>query len=186
MIYEAWFKFNGIDSRSLVIRRAKLDEIAAWLDGSGEMIFSTEPDKVYHVMIANKISISQMMRTFQKFMVTMDTQPFKTAVNARSDIRTLTAPTLLRNRGTVFSEPTLTLYGSGDIVLTIGDKAFPLKGVDGFITIDSVRMEVYKGEESRNSSFGAAAFPRLGVGENPIRWTGNVEKIVIEPKWRWL
>ncbi|MEI3506550.1 MAG: hypothetical protein V8Q32_03495 [Anaerotignum faecicola] len=50
-----------------LIKRAKLDEVAAWLVGSGEMTFSTEPDKVYRVMIANKISIAQMMRVFQKF-----------------------------------------------------------------------------------------------------------------------
>ena len=40
-----------------LIKRAKLDEVTAWLVGSGEMTFSTEPDKVYRVTIANKISI---------------------------------------------------------------------------------------------------------------------------------
>lgn len=150
------------------------------------MIFSAEPDKIYHVTLSNKISIAQMMRTFQKFMVTMDTQPFKTAVNARSDIRTLTAPTALRNRGTVFSEPELTLYGNGDITLTINETAFPLYGVTDFLTIDSARMEVFRGAENCSSSLGGAAFPRLEVGENRISWMGNVEKIVIDPKWRWL
>ena len=29
-------------------------------------------------------------------------------------------------------------------------------------------------------------FPRLEVGNNEISWTGNVEKIEIEPRWRWL
>ena len=41
-----------------LIKRAKLDEVTAWLVGSGGMTFSTEPDKVYRVTIANKITAS--------------------------------------------------------------------------------------------------------------------------------
>lgn len=112
-----------------LIKRAKLDEITAWLVGSGEMTFSTEPDKVYRVTIANKISIAQMMRVFQKFQVVMDTQPFKYSVNAAGDALELTAPTTIRNSGTVYSEPLITVYGSGDITLTINGADFPLHGV---------------------------------------------------------
>lgn len=167
-------------------KRAKLDEVAAWLVGRGEMIFSTEPDKVYKVMIFNKISISQMMRTFQKFMVTMNTQPFKYSVNAFGDTLELTTATKVRNSGSVYSEPIITVYGSGDITLTINEKDFPLYGVDGDITIDSEMMEVFKGTENQNSRYGGEDFPRLEVGENAISWTGNVTKVVIEPRWRWL
>ena len=167
-------------------KRAKLDESAAWLVGSGEMIFSTEPDKVYQVMISNQVSISQMMRMFQKFMVTMDTQPFKYSVNAFNDALELTAPTKIKGKGSVYAEPIITVYGSGDITLTINKKDFPLYGVDGSITIDSEMMEVFKGNVNQNSKYVAVEFPRLEVGENEISWTGNVEKVEIHPKWRWL
>lgn len=167
-------------------RREKLDEVAAWLVGSGEMIFSTEPDKVYQVMISNQVSISQMMRMFQKFMVTMDTQPFKYSVNAFNDALELTVPTKIKSRGTIYSEPIITVYGAGDITLTINEKDFPLYSVEGSITIDSEMMEVFKGNTNQNSKYGAVEVPRLEVGENEIGWTGNVEKVEIHPKWRWL
>ncbi len=167
-------------------KRARLDEIAAWLVGSGEMQFSTEPDKVYRVTISNKISITQMMRTFQKFMVTMDTQPFKYNINPIADELTLTAPTIIRNGGTVYSEPIITVYGSGNITLNINGVDFPLYGVSEYITIDSEMMEVFKGNVSQNSKYGGDGFPRFEVGENAIGWTGNVSKIEIQPKWRWL
>lgn len=167
-------------------KRAKLDEVAAWLVGSGDMVFSTEPDKVYKVMISNKISISQMMRTFQKFMVTMDTQPFKYSVNAFGDTLELQKAAKVLNIGTVYSQPIITVYGSGDITLTINDIDFPLYSVDGSITIDSEMMEVFKGDINQNSKYGALDFPRLEVGENSISWTGNVKKVEIHPKWRWL
>ncbi len=169
-----------------LIKRAKLDEVAAWLVGSGEMTFSTEPDKVYRVMIANKISIAQMMRVFQKFQVILDTQPFKYSVNAAGDALELTAPTTIRNSGTVYSEPLITVYGSGDITLTINGADFPLYGVQGSITIDSEMMEVFKGNTNQNGKYGGAEFPRFEVGKNEIRWTGNVSKIKIQPRWRWL
>ena len=232
MIHEAWFTFNGIDSREMgvivtampetvraerrgesitvagrngslhtdegvyesydrtmecaLIKRAKMDEITAWLVGSGEMTFSTEPDKVYRVMIANKISIAQMMRVFQKFQVILDTQPFKYSVNAAGDALELTAPTTIRNSGTVYSEPLITVYGSGDITLTINGADFPLYGVQESITIDSEMMEVFKGNANQNGKYGGVDFPRFEVGKNEISWTGNVSKIKIQPRWRWL
>lgn len=169
-----------------VIKRAKINEIAAWLVGRGKMTFSTEPDKAYDVTISNKISITQMMRTFQKFMVTMDTQPFKYSVNDFGEKQELTAPTTVFNKGTVYSEPIITVFGSGDITLTVNGEDFPLYGVVESIIIDSERMEVYKGTANQNSKFGGERFPRLEVGENAIGWTGNVTKVEIEPKWRWL
>ena len=169
-----------------LIKRARLDEITAWLVGSGEMTFSTEPDKVYRVTIANKISIAQMMRVFQKFQVVMDTQPFKYSVNAAGDALELTAPTAIRNSGTVYSEPLITVFGSGDITLTINGADFPLYGVEESITIDSEMIEVFKGNTNQNGKYGGAEFPRFEVGKNEIRWTGNVSKIKIQPRWRWL
>ena len=169
-----------------LIKRAKLDEITAWLVGSGEMTFSTEPDKVYRVTIANKISIAQMMRVFQKFQVVMDTQPFKYSVNAAGDALELTAPTTIRNSGTVYSEPLITVYGSGNITLTVNGVDFPLYGVQESITIDSEMMEVFKGNTNQNGKYGGVEFPRFEVGKNEISWTGNVSKIKIQPRWRWL
>lgn len=169
-----------------LIKRAKLDEVTAWLVGSGEMTFSTEPDKVYRVTIANKISIAQMMRVFQKFQVVMDTQPFKYSVNAAGDALELTAPTTIRNSGTVYSEPLIMIYGSGEITLTINGADFPLYGVQESITIDSEMMEVFKGDTNQNGKYGGADFPRFEVGKNEISWTGNVSKIKLQPRWRWL
>lgn len=169
-----------------LIKRAKLDEITAWLVGSGEMTFSTEPDKVYRVTIANKISIAQMMRVFQKFQVVMDTQPFKYSVNAAGDAVELTAPTTIRNSGTVYSEPIITVFGSGDITLTVNGADFPLYGVQESITIDSEMMEVFKEDTNQNGKYGGVEFPRFEVGKNEISWTGNVSKIKIQPRWRWL
>lgn len=165
--------------------RKKIDEIAAWLTGSGEIIFSSEPDKVYRVTISNTISIAQMMRTFQKFQVSFDTYPFKYSVNAFDEALTLTKAAVVLGKGTVYSQPVITVYGSGSVTLTINGKAYPLSNVDGYVTINSEIEECYKGTLNRNGIFYTDEFPRLEPGENNISWTGNVSKVEIQPNWRW-
>lgn len=232
IIKNAWFKFNGIDSRQMgvkvtampsttrperrvetikvdgrsgtlhadegvyeaynkvmecaVIDRKKIDEIAIWLNGFGEIIFSTEPDKVYTVLLANKVDITGMMRTFQRFQLTMECQPFKKSVNAFGDTLNLTEGTKIYNKGTFESRPVITITGSGNITLTINEKNYVLTGVSGSITIDSEMMEVYSGNQNENSKYNATGFPVFAVGENEISWTGNVSNVEIKPNWRWL
>ena len=123
---------------------------------------------------------------YNSFLLQFKVQPFKYNINPFADELTLTAQTIIRNGGTVYSEPIITVYGSGDITLTINEKDFPLYSVDGSITIDSEMMEVFKGTANQNSKYGGETFPRLEVGENAISWTGNVSRVEIQPKWRWL
>lgn len=163
-----------------------LDEILAWLNGAGGLILCTEPDKVFRASIYNQISVADMIYLYNSFLLQFRVQPFKYSVNAAGDALELTAPTTIRNSGTVYSEPLITVYGSGDITLNINGNPYPLRNVDGNITIDSEMMEVFKGSTNQNSKYGGAEFPRFEVGQNEIRWTGNVSKIKIQPRWRWL
>lgn len=141
-----------------------LDEILAWLDGAGELILCTEPDKVFRASIYNKISVSDMIYLYNSFLLQFRVQPFKYSVNAAGDALELTAPTTTRNSGTVYSEPLITVYGSGDITLTVNGADFPLYGVQESITIDSEMMEVFKGNANQNGKYGGAEFPRFEVG----------------------
>ena len=163
-----------------------LDEILAWLNGAGGLILCTEPDKVFRASIYNKISVADMIYLYNSFLLQFRVQPFKYSVNAAGDALELTAPTTIRNSGTVYSEPLITVYGSGDITLNINGNPYPLRNVDGNITIDSEMMEVFKGSTNQNSKYGGAEFPRFEVGKNEISWTGSVSKIKIQPRWRWL
>ena len=158
-----------------------LDEILAW-----GLILCTEPDKVFRASIYNKISVADMIYLYNSFLLQFRVQPFKYSVNAAGDALELTAPTTIRNSGTVYSEPIITVYGSGDITLNINGEDFPMYGVQESITIDSEMMEVFEGDINQNGKYGGAEFPRFEVGKNEISWTGNVSKIKIQPRWRWL
>lgn len=165
--------------------RKKIDEIAVWLTGSGNIIFSSEPDKVYKVSIVNTIPITQMMKTFQKFQVNFDTYPFKYSVNTFDDKLTLTKASTILGKGTVHSQPVITIYAAGAVTLSINGIEYSLSNVDDYIVINSEIEECYKGDLNRNNIFTADHFPQLEAGDNIISWTGSVEKIEIEPNWRW-
>ena len=180
--YEAYTLSMECGTRGM----ARLSEIAAWLDGSGELTLSTEPDRVYRARISNAISISDVIYLYTSFLVQFKVFPFKYSVNRADEAKTLTAPTTIYNQGTVYSEPTITVYGTGNVTLTINGKNYTLSGIDGYVTINSEMQEVYKGNVNKNNSYGAMDFPRFEVGANAISWTGNVDRVEIEPKWRWL
>lgn len=174
-----------------IINRKRIDDITAWLTGEGEAIFSTEPDKVYRVRIDNQISIGQMLNVFQKFQVNFDVYPFKYSVNAYDDTVVLTDKKPLYNRGTIYSEPKLTVFGTGNITLVVNGMDYGLANVAEYVTIDSEMMEVYKDNMSKNMDYtppdgNSPIFPVFHVGKNTIDWTGTVEKLEILPRWRWL
>ncbi|MHB9943584.1 phage tail protein [Clostridium sporogenes] len=54
-----------------------IDAICSWLDGSGEVVFANEEDKIYKATIINQIPIDKIARTYHKFIIQFECQPFK-------------------------------------------------------------------------------------------------------------
>ena len=99
---------------------------------------------------------------------------------------TLTASTsTIDNPGSVYSEPVITVYGTGDITLMVGTVIVELEGISGSITLDSELQEAYSGTTSMNSAM-SGEFPILKPGMNAISWTGEVTKVEVKPNWRYL
>ena len=60
-----------------------LDEILAWLNGAGELILCTEPDKVFRASIYNKISVSDMIYLYNSFLLQFRVQPLQIQCQCR-------------------------------------------------------------------------------------------------------
>ena len=60
-----------------------------------------------------------------------------------------------------------------------------LESVSGSVTLDTPLMEAYSGTTSMNSAM-SGDFPVLLSGQNAVSWTGAVNKIEIQPNWRFL
>lgn len=57
------------DAECHVMDRGQIDEVCGWLTGFGEVIFSSEPDKVYRAYIKNQIEFGSILKNINDFLV---------------------------------------------------------------------------------------------------------------------
>ncbi len=164
----------------------RIAEIAAWLKGSGTITFANRLGGYYQARIVNQIDFEKILRgnPHRSFAVNFRCKPFWHAQNV-SDIVVTTSGALVTNPGSVYSEPLMTVYGSGDITLMVGMTVIELTGVSGSIVLDSVLKEAYKDTTLMNERM-TGDFPVLKPGVNAISWSGMVTRVVIQPNWRYL
>ena len=165
---------------------AQIPAIAAWLKGSGTVTFANRTGGYYKARIANQIPFEKVLRgnPHCTFAVNFRCYPFFFA-EAGDDITVTTSGTIITNPGSVYSEPILTVTGSGNITLMVGTTIAELENISGSIVIDSVLQEAYQGTTLMNDHMNGE-FPVLKPGANAISWTGTVTKIVVRPNWRYL
>lgn len=166
-----------------------IDATNGWLTGDGILRFGDEPNRAYNASVHKEYSASSRTARLkgQEFTLSFDCDPFKYLYPEANKL-TLTASGIVNNPATVYSEPRIYIYGSGDFILTVnGFEAEGLSVTDGAI-IDSELQETLTLDESAsyNKAFSIAEFPLLQPGDNTIAWTGDIESIVIEPRWRFL
>ena len=169
-----------------VVNRRNIDQISCSHKASADPKNTKEHYKIYLVRVDNQISIGQMLKVFQRFQVNFDAYPLKYSVNREDQKLTITKPAKLYNPGTYYSQPLLTVYGQGTATLEVNQQSYGLTGLNGCLTIDSYSMEVYQGKENKNHCFTGVDFPLFQIGENDIRFTSQISKIEIDPRWRWI
>lgn len=165
---------------------AQIPVIAAWLKGSGTVTFANRTGGYYKARIANQIPFEKVLRgnPHCAFSVNFRCFPFWYQEDAAS-ITVNTSGTIVTNPGSVYAEPILTVYGSGDITLMVGTTIVELEDISGSIVLDCALKEAYLGNALMNDHV-AGDFPVLKPGANAISWSGTVTKVEIKPNWRYL
>lgn len=165
---------------------SRLNEICGWLKGGGTVTFADRPGGFYQARIVNQIAFEKILRgnPHRSFAVNFRCQPFW-YVQGVALITLTTSGGSITNPGNVFSEPVITVYGSGDITLMVGLYIVELEGISGSITLDTPLMEAYSGTTSMNDNMDGD-FPTLAPGMNAVNWSGTVTKIEVRPNWRYL
>ena len=138
------------------------------------------------IRIANQIPFEKVLRgnPYCTFAVNFRCYPFWYQENV-ADITITASGSTITNPGSVYSEPIITVTGSGDITLMVGTTIVELTDVSGSIVIDSVLQEAYKGAALMNDHM-SGDFPVLKPGLNGISWTGTVTSVIVRPNWRTL
>lgn len=165
-----------------------IDEIIAWLNGSGQVVFSNESEKYFNAQIVESIDFEKLLR-FKTAEITFEVQPFKFSTTERTKTFNITSTPSIQvvNAGNYTSKPTMKIYGSGTINFYLnGVQQFTLElNENDSVTLDSAEQEAYSDTGLRNRIMDGN-FLILQKGTNTLSWDGTITKIEISKYSRWL
>ena len=156
--------------------------INEWLDGHGVLRTDLDKDGFFIADVVSGLDYGSYLRDIDTFSVEFSVEPFF-YLDGGDSVLTLTAPGSIHNPGNIYSEPLITVYGSGDITLNVNSEFVKLTAVDSFLTMDSKLSMCYRDALNMGAKM-TGNYLLLGKGLNAITWTGNVTKIEITPRWR--
>lgn len=168
---------------------ADVDEVIEYFTGSGEIIFSNEPNKYYRANIIKAIDYARLLK-YRVAKVTFRVQPFKYDI-ADTEIfsNTNSNKMSVTNLGNYTAKPLITIRGSGIVELSVNDNSYvcvyTFPENENAVILDSEKQDAYLDNQLKNSKM-SGDFPVLKKGDNEITWVGNVERISVKRYSRWL
>jgi predicted phage tail component-like protein len=168
------------ESFKKTFRKAKM-----YLFNAKTLSFDDDDEVHYKVKSVQIDTAENIVEKFGEFTVNFILDPFQYETNP---IQTITSSTTLNNQG-YESEPYIKCFVSGTGKIYIGEQVITIKGVNGTIEIDSAMMNAYRNESGlitnlNNKMIGD--FPVLVEGNNRISFDGDITKLEINPRWRWI
>ncbi|URZ06493.1 hypothetical protein [Clostridium felsineum] len=176
-------------SITILYRGNNIDFISRWLQGDGKLILSNHTDRYLRAHIDNAIPIEKLLvHNFRTFTVTFTCYPY--AFLSSGDVPLEWTPTsstwktIIMNKYDL-SLPNLKIFGQGDIGMRINGVETDFYSVDQYIECDSELQQCYKGSQNLGMNM-SGEFPALSHGKNEIEFTGNIQKVILIPRWRTL
>lgn len=163
-----------------------LDRVTEWLRGQGELILSTDITKAYTVRIANAVVFDREEKD-KLFTGTIPLlfQPFRHSVYPERDTVILTGSAgTITNPGDIASRPIVSITGSGNNTVTIGERAVSFTGISGTIKVDCGAQIITAGNQIWDGTFSGELWD-IPTGTSAVEQTGNMT-ISIAPEWRWI
>lgn len=169
-----------------------VDRIISYLNTSGKITFSNEPDKYYQFTMYNQIDFEKLLR-YKTAEVSIHCQPFKYSLSEMEKTFSFSDETgslVIRNNGNYYARPELKIRGSGNIDISLnGGKVLELDlEADQTIIIDSFDMNAYalNGDLLNRKVKGDYDEIKLECGKNTISFEGSVTEIGIQKYSRWI
>lgn len=149
------------------------------------LVDSSDPDRYRLAKILDSVEIENRGNIVGRFTVNFSCDPRSFSTHGDQPI-SVDRPTVLQNDGFP-ALPIIKVYGTGDGTITVGAVTVELFSLSGDITLDCEMQNAYRDVggvlENMNMHIYAPEFPVLAPGENPISWTGGVERVEIIPRW---
>lgn len=178
--------------RKLRCSLSRLDEVAAWLTGSGMLIFSWAPDRAYQARaakVANFDQVSVENDPLIEFTIAFECQPLRFMLPEAKPIVITESGTTILNPGTAPSDPIVKITGSGEFTVTIGMETLFFTDVSGGIIVDSDKMDAFTIDGTLLANGCMSGTPwQIMPGDNVVSWQvedgSSIESVEITPRWR--
>ncbi len=113
--------------------------------------------------------------------LTFDCKPFKYDILGENAV-IFTGEGSLYNKYFEPSRPIITVYGSGQGNVYIGNQTISISNIDEYVTIDTEMQDAFKGLQNKNATINTADIVLLPEN-NTISFSGGVSRIEIKPRW---
>lgn len=156
-----------------------------WLRGSGVATFGNEPGFRYFGRILAAIQWEKVGTwRLKSGGVQMLTQPYKGRSHQEPDV-TFSASGTLYNPGDVAARPVITVTGTGDIEIGIGDTSMALTSAPTGLKIDCDAGIILTSGGAAWTGSWTGEFLRIAPGNNAVTVPSGVS-LSVAPNWRWL
>lgn len=171
-----------IDGKS---KSEQMTDISNWLKSNKSYVSLTvanEPLYSYLALYHEQYSIEQFLRYYGRAVLNFKIMPYKFLKTGLSEISLGTSITNPTKRP---SRPKITIKGSGNITLKIGNSTWTLKNIDGGIVIDTLLdvVTTLDGKRPTWDKITTYPLPKINTGQNVVTITGTVTEIKIIPRW---
>ena len=158
-----------------------------WLRGEGYVTFSGQSGLKQKARVINAVTFEKHSRNSSCWEgeVQFYCQPLKEAVSEAA-VEVTESGTQITNPGDTESRPLITITGSGDITVRIGDKYIAITGAASGWKIDSDLQWVMNGNDEPQMGVYTGVFPTIPVGNSLVQFTGSITKLTIQGRWRYL
>lgn len=177
--------------------------ITDWLRGSGELVLSCDPERVFFARLIQQSSLQHLFKGVYSGKLSFNVQPLRGQYPPETDIE-LSAAGNVYNPGDVPSRPVYIIDGAGLLELNINYDENDDDSPGSQITIDLTDTELLgamvdtetmmvtttDGKESLNHLAAIYGNGERGLwlpkGASAVSWdTTTVDGVTIRPRWRW-
>lgn len=170
-----------------------IDDIIAFFNSEGVVVFSNEPDKYYRFAIYEQIDFERLIK-FKTAEVTFHIQPFKYSLlesEKTFNISSDPAEIKVRNSGNYYSRPTITITGSGVVSVSLNGSqilSIELGETEQTIIINAEQMNAYSVDYILLNRLVTGNYDniKLNIGLNTINISGNVSTVKVDKYSRWI
>lgn len=160
---------------------SELSDIYKWLNGYGKLRTSIDPDGFFYASVIGEVEAVADGPILNDLSIEFSVEPFF-YLDSGDSVVEVENGAVMTNLGSFQASPLITIYGEGDITLSINGKSVLLENVVDSISMDSLKLVCYRGNENMGRKM-IGEYLFLEEGENEISYQGTVMKVEITPRW---